>query len=150
MDISFLPCKKGSYHKIISKPASDKDLNNISQCIGTNWEMMAPFLLGTNTTVTVEQIKEDHKGSHKCVYYLLYNWRAQTNDPSLAHLFHSMYQAGMSMTIDWNAIADKLKVTIKDIQACKAGYPGQEQEQEQETGQQQASGDVACRGSMEI
>jgi hypothetical protein len=106
----------------LAKAASEKDLNQISECIGSNWEMLAPFLIERNSAATVEQIKEDHRQSRQRVYALLCKWRAQTDDPSLAHLFHSMYQAGTSVTIDWSKIADKLKVPIQDIRACKLQF----------------------------
>ncbi|XP_060561631.1 uncharacterized protein LOC132721361 [Ruditapes philippinarum] len=122
----------------LAKTASDKDLSNIAECIGSNWEMLAPFLIERNLTASVEQIKVDHKQIRQRVYYLLKKWHTQTNDPSLAHLFHSMYKASTSVTIDWNEIAYKLKVTIQDIQACNTGY----QHLEQETGKQQASGET--------
>jgi hypothetical protein len=70
--------------------------------------------------VTIDQIKEDHRSSQQRVYNLLLMWRQQTDDQSLAHLFHLMYKAGTSVTIDWNEIAHRLKIERRDIHACKS------------------------------
>jgi hypothetical protein len=110
------------FFNTLAKAASEKDLSNISECIGFNWEMLAFFLIKRNSAATVEQIKDDHRQSQQRVYALLCKWRTQTDDQSLAHLFHSMYQAGTSVTIDWNKIADKLNLPIQDIQACKLQF----------------------------
>ncbi|XP_060559268.1 uncharacterized protein LOC132719515 [Ruditapes philippinarum] len=117
------------------RAATNEDLNYISQCIGSNWEILGPPLLKNKSTVTIEHIKEDHRSCQQRVYNLLLMWRQQTDDQSLAHLFHLMYKAGTSVTIDWNEIAHKLKIERRDIQACK-----EYQHQEQETKQQQDSG----------
>ncbi|XP_060595068.1 uncharacterized protein LOC132749356 isoform X2 [Ruditapes philippinarum] len=117
------------------RAATNEDLNYISQCIGSNWEILGPPLLKNKSTVTIEHIKEDHRSCQQRVYKLLLMWRQQTDDQSLAHLFHLMYKAGTSVTIDWNEIAHKLKIERRDIHACK-----EYQHQVQETKQQQDSG----------
>ncbi|XP_060554326.1 uncharacterized protein LOC132715353 [Ruditapes philippinarum] len=55
MAVNFVPSAA------LAKAASEKDLNQISECIGSNWEMLAPFLIERNSTATVEQIKDDHR-----------------------------------------------------------------------------------------
>ncbi|XP_060595072.1 uncharacterized protein LOC132749358 [Ruditapes philippinarum] len=133
------------------RAATNEDLNYISQCIGSNWEILGPFLLKTST-VTIEHIRHNHTSCQQRVYNLLLMWRQETDDQSLAHLFHLMYKAGTSVTIDWNVIAENLKIKKRDIQACKEGYqyPVQERTQQhdleyqsqvhaQETKQQQDS-----------
>ncbi|XP_060571173.1 uncharacterized protein LOC132729417 [Ruditapes philippinarum] len=98
--------------------ASERDLNNISQCIGSNWEMLGPFLIERNSKAIVDQIKEDHRTCLQRVYNLLMIWRSQTDNQSLARLFHLMYQAGTSVTVDWYEIAHKLNIDIQHIRAC--------------------------------
>ena len=106
----------------LARNASEKDLGYISKSIGSNWEMFAPFLLQKNSTATVEQIKDDHRKSQQRVFHLLLKWLEQTDDPSLVHLFHLLYKAGSSVTIEWRVIAENLDVQIADIRACKFNF----------------------------
>ncbi|XP_053375946.1 uncharacterized protein LOC123534516 [Mercenaria mercenaria] len=108
---------------VLAREATEKNLQRIAKSVGSNWEMLGPYLLKQNAMAKVEQIKEDHHKTEMRIYNLLLTWRQQAApDTTLGHLFHQMLQVGTSVTVEWRSIAKYLDIDERDIRACKKGY----------------------------
>ncbi|XP_053406425.1 uncharacterized protein LOC123546678 [Mercenaria mercenaria] len=109
---------------VLARIATEKDLQRVAMSVGSNWEMLGPYLLKQNAMAKVEQIKADHP--HKTemrIYNLLLTWREHAApDTTLCHLFHQMLQVGTSVAVEWRTIAKYLDIDERDIRACKKGY----------------------------
>ncbi|XP_053375944.1 uncharacterized protein LOC128547373 [Mercenaria mercenaria] len=106
---------------VLARTATITDLLHIAKAVGSNWEMLGPYLIKENAMATVEHIKEDHAHDYEmCIYHLLLTWRQQAApDTTLGQLFHQMLQVGTSVTVDWRTIAEYLDIDERDIRACQ-------------------------------
>ena len=91
-NISFLK------HTIMSLNAipTDKELANISACIGEGWELL-PVYLNIN-----EQMDVDGSRVYK-IFHILRSWKRQKND-TMKCLLKSLLEAENTIVVDWELV----------------------------------------------
>ena len=84
---------------------TDKNLIDISKCIGNGWESLAVCL--KISQAQIEHIKADHRESmQQQIYYMLLKWRnTETCNATLTSLLDEMKNVP-GVTVDRNALQD--------------------------------------------
>ncbi|XP_060555946.1 uncharacterized protein LOC132716641 [Ruditapes philippinarum] len=125
----------------ITGQISDKDIVVLANAIGTNWELLGPFLGLSN--VEIGHLKMDKISVEVQISHMLQKWKQRTRDPSWEELF-SILSKVPSVQVDYDMINmhkleqdripdsrdDSAPELQKPVQTLK--YPSSEQAQKRE------------------
>lgn len=94
----------------LNRPIKETDLVKITECIGQNWEMLAPYL--GFSSVNIDHIKSDHPQLASRVYKMLWSWcQRMGNQGTLAALFKTMHNVPL-VSFDWNKLEEYFGAAI--------------------------------------